>query len=77
MNQKDVSEQWGGLCDAHEAARDKAFRLRGLIFAKHAAVGRGDQTASPSMDELKAADDAEEELERIVKEMKDFVKRHR
>jgi hypothetical protein len=29
------------------------------------------------MDELKAADDAEEELERIVKEMKDFVKRHR
>ncbi len=73
---KGLGAQWDDLCEYYEAAKKRAFDAQAVLTSKFAAIAKGERSANPTMDELKAAEQAWNEFERAKRAMNNFIKQH-
>lgn len=72
----DAGGEWAKLCEENQEARDAYMDAQGLLTRKMAAVLRGDRSANPTDDDMKAADRAEERWTEVKARMKAFLQEH-
>jgi hypothetical protein len=74
MNERDIGEQWGRLCDEHEAARDAYFRAFSAVNQKFAAIGSNRPRVNPTEGELSDFQKTWQAWQEVKRRMDDFVK---
>jgi hypothetical protein len=74
MKESDIGEQWGRLCDEHEAARDAYFRAFSAVNQKFVAIGNSTSTANPTEGELSDFQKTWQAWQEVKRRMDEFVK---
>ncbi len=74
-NMTSPGEEWGALAEEYEAARDAEWKVFAPVNRKFRAIGSGASMENPSMDELRALDEARARTADVQKRMDQFMRR--
>jgi hypothetical protein len=74
--ERDLQSEWDKLCEKMQVAQGEYMELRGMLVKKFSEPNRNPTGVPPSEGDFDRAEEARRRVERIQKEMDDFVNLH-